>query len=505
MRVLVPVLVATGAACSLLAACSGSPGTSADAGAHDGGGDAAPTWTGAPSATDAIARVLLVSIDGFHASDLERYIGSHTSSTLARLAAVGVRYPKTMAPFPSDSFPSVLAWATGGNPRTTGVFYDLSYDRTLSPPGSDCSRRGTVVDFSDAVDINNSAVDGGGGIDMALLPRDPARGCAVVMPHDYLRVNTIFEVVKAAGKRTAWSDKHLTYEIMRGPSGAGVDDLYDPEVAAFSDGAKYDQLKVAALLEEIAGDDHTGAPASVPALFGMNFQAVSMAQKTSGYADANGTPSTALAAAMDSVDEGIGHLVEALSAAQLWSTTLFIVAASHGQSPIDPSLAVRYPTTLIPSLANEVQPGVVAAATQDAVALLWLTDPSQTAAVAQHLIDKKDLAGIDRVISGAELAAVYGDPATDPRVPDIFVVAKIGTIYTDSHKKVAEHGGFSDDDRNVALLVAGRATGAATVTSAIETRQIAPTILAALGLDPGALQAMTAEPASPLPGLMLTP
>ena len=126
-----------------------------DGGAGGDGAGAAPAWTGNASATDAVARVLLVSIDGFHGADLERYIMTSPRSTLARLAAVGVRYVNAMAPFPSDSFPSVLAWATGGTPRTTGVYYDISYDRTLSPPGSDCSTRGTVVDFSDAADIKN--------------------------------------------------------------------------------------------------------------------------------------------------------------------------------------------------------------------------------------------------------------------------------------------------------------------------------------------------------------
>ena len=269
-------------------------------------------------------------------------------------------------------------------------------------------------------------------------------------------------------------------------------------MAAFSDGVAYDHLKVTALLNQIAGKDHAGgAAAGVPALFGMNFQAVSMAQKASGYADAAGTPSAPLAAAIDAVDQSIGTLVEALNGAGLWSTTLFVVAASHGQSPVDPALLVRYPTTLVPSLANEVQPGIVAAATQDAVALLWLTDPAKGAAVAQHLIDVKATAGIDTVIAG--------DPASDPRAPDLYVVVKTGTIYTDSHKKMAEHGGFSDDDRKVALLVAGRSEGAAVVTAMVETRQLAPTIIGALGLNAAALQAVISEETEPLPGLTFGP
>lgn len=36
--------------------------------------------------------------------------------------------------------------------------------------------------------------------------------------------------MKASGKRTAWSDKHPAYDILNGPSGAGIDDFYAPEI-----------------------------------------------------------------------------------------------------------------------------------------------------------------------------------------------------------------------------------------------------------------------------------
>ena len=55
-------------------------------------------------------------------------------------------------------------------------------------------------------------------IDPAQLPVDPAT-CKPVYPHQYLKVNTIFEVARAAGLRTAWSDKHPAYEILNGPVG----------------------------------------------------------------------------------------------------------------------------------------------------------------------------------------------------------------------------------------------------------------------------------------------
>ena len=56
----------------------------------------------------------------------------------------------------------------------------------------------------------------------------------------------------------------------------------------------YDNLKVTAVLNWIRGLDHTGtATVGVPAIFGMNFQAVSVGEKVTadGYTDAAGTPS----------------------------------------------------------------------------------------------------------------------------------------------------------------------------------------------------------------------
>lgn len=39
------------------------------------------------------------------------------------------------------------------------------------------------------------------------------------------------QVIKAAGLRTAYAEKHPSYEVLHGPSGAGVDDLYTPEIS----------------------------------------------------------------------------------------------------------------------------------------------------------------------------------------------------------------------------------------------------------------------------------
>jgi hypothetical protein len=75
--------------------------------------------------------------------------------------------------------------------------------------------------------------------------------------------------------------------------------------------------------------------------------------------------------------------------------------------------------------------------------------------------------------------------------------------YSGSTKKLAEHGGFSRDDTNVIMLFSNPSFSKKTVTSPVETMQIAPTILKALGLDPNALDAVRLEHTGVLPGLPL--
>ncbi len=151
-------------------------------------------------------------------------------------------------------------------------------------------------------------LDAGGGLNPKFLVRDPQNGCKTLMPHKYLRVNTIFEVVKAEGGRTAWTDKHPSYEWTNGPSGQGVDDFYGPEINSipvalpqfpgcspvpfpdatpddgwtnsFADIQCYDQLHVQAVLNQIDGYTHDRSRhVGVPALFGTNFQSVSVGEK----------------------------------------------------------------------------------------------------------------------------------------------------------------------------------------------------------------------------------
>lgn len=120
-----------------------------------------------------VQRVLLLSIDGMHSLDLQRLVNERPNSILAQLSAHGVTYSNAFTSFPSNSWPGLLSIVTGGSPGATGVLFENSYDRSLSPPASDCSIIGTPVIFDSSIDFNRDAADGGGGIDPAKLPRDP--------------------------------------------------------------------------------------------------------------------------------------------------------------------------------------------------------------------------------------------------------------------------------------------------------------------------------------------
>jgi hypothetical protein len=512
-----------------------------------------------------VAHVLLLSIDGMHESDLARYVQSHPDSPLTVLVRRAIRYTNAQTAVPSDSFPGLLAQVTGGNPRTTGVYYDDSYAHDLLEPGTtNCvgAKPGGTVSFTEQLDKDVTKIDGGQGlpnlpdgvlhmtgtptevIDIAKLPVDPAT-CKPLMPGEYLKVNTVFAVAHDAGLRTAWSDKHPAYAILGGPGNSSIDDLFTPEVDSNPAGSKdadswtddnsltqrYDTYKVDAIANEIAGKDHSGATqVGVPSLFGMNFQSVSTAEKLAesggqpgGYGPDGQAPGPVLASALAFVDTQIGRIVSALDAAGIADTTTIIVSAKHGQSPMMPETLTRIDDGQIIDGINaewaathpEV-PELIAHSVDDDAMIMWLSDRSPSAAsfVADRLRAKAgegtDIAGkpkafrasgTDRIYAGTEAATFFGAAPGDPRVPDVYATTQPGTVYTGGTAKIAEHGGVTPADRTVPLIVAGPGISSRDDPSAVATAQIAPTILTRLHLDPQKLQAVDAEHTATLPGL----
>src|SRR5215470_8304605 len=401
---------------------------------------------------DQVHRVLLISVDGLHALDVERYIAAHPGSALAELGAHGVRFTTASSAKPSDSFPGLLALVTGGSPVSTGVFYDVSYDRKQwSPSNGGCGGApGNASTYDETIDlVVNGKVQN--EIDPALLPWGIKNGsCQRIYPHDFLQVNTLFEVVKAHRGQTAWADKHPAYDLVNGPSGKGVDDLYTPEItnAPGFDGtvsvvctAENDFLKVRGIINQIHGLHHDGTPGlGVPAVFGMNFQAVSVGQKLAkdnkdgsctddtdpkingqpgGYVDGSGTPSAVLAYGFQKTDDALAMMIQALKDQHLYESTIIIVTAKHGQSPINPA-KVNKPghfADLVAALPDgHTNPAAIAIGNaaictsgpcglvqDDDIALIWLQGQNITGkTVADYLNNNVNALFIDEVLGGNE-------------------------------------------------------------------------------------------------------
>ena len=513
---------------------------------------------------EGIQHVLLISVDGLHQQDLAWYVQNNPNSVLASLYDGGLEYSDASTPFPSDSSPGMTAQVTGGNPRSTGIYYDDTWNHDVFPAGTtNCSGPvpGGEAAYEEFIDKNSNALDAGQGlaglpgsilqmtgnpldvINPANLPVDP-KTCKPIYPNQYLEVNTIFNVARDHGLRTAWSDKHPAYQMFDGPSGNGVQDFFTPEInsAATSSGAdwtsdnaltmQYDSYKVQAILNEIDGYDHSRTHhVGVPGIFGMNFQTVSTAQKlptsdglTGGYLPGGTVPGPLLVRALNYINTEVGAMVAEITKQHLTSSTAIIISAKHGQSPTDPTTLARVPDGPIIDAINAAWSAaghgagkLVIFSTDDDGMLLWLSDRSQAAAdfvknyllthsasgnnVAGHPITVS-ASGLTKVYAGAASAAFYGVPVGDPRYPDVTGIVQHGVVYTGGKSKIAEHGGDDPQDRNVPILVVvpGLRNGHG-VAAPVETTQIAPTILALLGLNPDDLQAVQIEHTRVLPGL----
>ena len=426
---------------------------------------------------------------------------------------------------------------------------------------------------------------GKGSIDKTRLPQDCSSGtCKLVYPWLYLNpgINTIFNVAHNAGLYTAFSDKHAAaYNIVQGRGGNSINDFYSPEINAsvvfdqngnlvdavtFDANGKpvidpnarvvtdsttytkaYDDLKVKAILNEIAGRNSLGtASAPVPNIFEMNFQAVSVGQKalngginnsgnTANNPNAKGAtpptgPSTVLADALQHTDESIGKILMAIrSNPTLANNTLVILVAKHGQDPRD-GVGNLLKDNLIPDAVDFYlgDSNAVIQATQDDVSLLWLKDQSKIGNVTQYLRNLRNLPlckgtsagsttsaptcnpGIADVYSGAKAYQIglAPSPKPDNRTPDVFVQMLPSYIFVGNPtkgKKISEHGAlFNLDATNIALVIGGdglpSTVKGTTVNDAVRTTQIAVTVLEALGLNPNSLKGAQIEGTKALPG-----
>ena len=557
-----------------------------------------------------IKHVLLISVNGMHQSDLDWYVAHHPNSELARLATGGAEYTHAKTSDPSDSDPGGTALMTGADPKLTGIYYDDEYSHGVFPAGTtNCSGPvpgGDVIyDSPDdklpavpdllhngsgntfpSFDEGGSIYPGGNdtnpalimnltphpqsGLNPATYPVNP-KTCKPIQPWDYVGVNTIFQVIHNAGMRTAFSEKHAIYTSFNGPgsNGKSIDDFFGPEIDSQAvepngvpypvDGAwtadnaatkQYDSYKVQAVVNWINGHNHsgTGPKVGTPAIYGMNFQTVSTAEKLKsspavligpnaqgnytegpslqgGYVTVNGqqVPGPLLQSALNYVNDALQRMADTIRADGEAHSTAIILTAKHGQSPLNSNQLQRIDDGPIIAGVNAAwaaqhpsSPTLVVQEADDDGLLWWLSDRSQAAAdfvknyLWTHTAPAVNYAGqtitvqhsgLREIFAGHQAAHFFGVPYSDPHHPDVFAISQVGTIYT-TGSKIAEHGGDNPGDRDVPLVVYAPGTVQPGQSGhPVETTQVAPTILKLLGLRPSSLQAVQREGTQVLPGL----
>ena len=540
--------------------------------------------------------VLLLSVDGLHQADVTDPSLQPDLTNILALQQAGVSYTNASTTDAVRLLPRHPLLPDRRRPRHDRRLL-RRFVRSKPVRAGLRTRRLPARDeasYDENIDRNPSLLSGGGNFDATSI--DPSKlplnsQGQPVYPNQFLQVNTTFDVAHQAGLYTAFSDKHPAYQIANGNDPNAINDFYGPEINSttalldpttgktvdanallaadpFTDVSKYilvdpstdplgptdpnlindtthnllltesyDDLKVHAILNEIHGKTSQGNDfAPVPNLFGMNFQAVSVAQKfiNGGIIALPGgasAPAQILQAAMQHTDASIGQIVSALQntpdgrGSSLWNSTNVIVTAKHGQDPRVGVGNLMADSTLPTLLQNAGIP--VAHATQDDVSLLYLQDPKQTnlaASTLQHFVDTGTLdvyqqgthfklpanQVIDKILSGPSLiAAGFGDPSKDSTTPNIIVTLKPSFIWVGNPKnftfKRAEHGGFNVDDTHVPLIVSGGALPSALQgteqNDRVQTKQIAVTAMNMLGLSADSLQGVVLEGTTGLPGL----
>jgi hypothetical protein len=253
---------------------------------------------------------------------------------------------------------------------------------------------------------------------------------------------------------------------------------------------QFDSYRVKAVVNWINGYGHsgTGPKVGTPAIYGMNFQTVSTAEKLKsspavligpnargkytegpllrgGYVTAHGqqVPGPLLQSALGFVNNSLQRMAAAIQADGEAGSTAIILTAKHGQSPLNDSQLQRIDDGPIIAGVNATwaakHPGnktlVVQEADDDGL-LWWLSDRSQAA---------------------ADFAKSYLWTHTAPAVN---YAGKAITV---------KHSGLKE-------IFAGQQSG-----RRVETTQVAPTILKLLGLNPDKLQAVQTEHTRVLPAV----
>jgi arylsulfatase A-like enzyme len=218
-------------------------------------------------------------------------------------------------------------------------------------------------------------------------------------------------------------------------------------------------------------------------------------------------------------------MLSAIRTQGLTNSTAVIITAKHGESPLTSTRTIVDQTLIGRILANAGIPvpatptPLSAKTTQKTSELIWL--PRQVSngvgvppvALTTPQVRAETTTAVTALSTSTDPGFQpswtsilsfgpgwpFPDPTIDPATPDIVVVMKDGVNFEPqplpSPPTNAEHGGFGENETHVPLLVSYPAWAQVAVggTVTVSTRQIAPTVLSMLGLNPAALDAVRIE------------
>jgi hypothetical protein len=131
---------------------------------------------------------------------------------------------------------------------------------------------------------------------------------------------------------------------------------------------------------------------------------------------------------------------------------------------------------------------------------MYLKNPADAATAKSNLLRNSSL-GISYVLAGDEVqAAGFGSPYLDPRVPDLIIGVEVGALWNDGFE-FEDHGGFLPQDLHVPLIAYNPTITMRNVSEEVSTRQVASTMLQALGLPVSQLNGYALGEAPVLPRL----
>src|SRR6266581_4002541 len=171
--------------------------------------------------------VLILSIDGLREADLADPATAAYLPNIRGFEHSAIHYSDAHTVVPSDSVPASLSYFTGAGPKTTGVYYEDSYDRSLYAAGGFLGGpQGTLVSLREVLESNAKVKLQNGAL-----------------------------VDSSKGERIT---KQLTLS------------------------QAYDDMRLFALTNQMSGyDSRRIGPAPTPAIYGMNFLALNTAEKDS--------------------------------------------------------------------------------------------------------------------------------------------------------------------------------------------------------------------------------